>query len=116
MPEKKFHKDASTFTKLVPPMGVCLASDRITVDGMEVGYCYHEEPDDEYDSGWRFLSGDEDEAYMNNARNFAYYDVNTVANYDPDIIPLLEAPEGTAFARDATGKFVAEPLITEDES
>jgi hypothetical protein len=34
---------------------------------------------------------------------------NTVANYDPEIIPFLDAPPGSAFARDRrTGKFVAE--------
>ncbi|HLO41260.1 MAG TPA: DUF2185 domain-containing protein [Phycisphaerales bacterium] len=115
MAEKKFRKDAATFKQLVEPMGGCIASDRITVDGMEVGYCYREASDDEYDSGWRFLAGDEDEAYMANTRNFAFYDVNTVANYDPDITPLLEAPEGTAFARDESGRFIAEPLITPDD-
>jgi hypothetical protein len=35
------------------------------------------------------------------------YDVNTIANYDRDIIPLLDAPAGSAFMRDPrTGKFV----------
>jgi hypothetical protein len=33
--------------------------------------------------------------------------VNTIANYDPDIIPHLEAPEGSAFERvDAGQPFV----------
>lgn len=44
---------------------------------------------------------------MDDADNHGIYDVNTVANYDPEIIPLLEAGIGAAFARDPeTGKFV----------
>ena len=35
--------------------------------------------------------------------------MNTIANYDPDIIPFLNAPYGSAFARDPeTGQFVEE--------
>ena len=44
----------------------CIVSDRITKEGFKVGYMYREAPDeDNPDSGWRFLAGDEDEAYMN---------------------------------------------------
>ena len=31
--------------------------------------------------------------------NLAIYDVNTIANYDPEIIPLLDAPIGAVFVR-----------------
>lgn len=32
------------------------------------------------------------------------YDVNTIANYDPEVVPLLEAPVGSSFERkDGTG-------------
>ena len=47
----------------------CIATDRITVDGMPVGYMYREKPKEgawfeEYDSGWRFTAGDESDEYM----------------------------------------------------
>ena len=43
------------------------------------------------------------------------YDVNTIANYDPEIIPFLDSPPGSAFERDAqTGEFVAVPLNPSD--
>jgi hypothetical protein len=36
------------------------------------------------------------------------FDVNTIANYDPEIIPLLASPIGAAFERKGgRGKFVA---------
>jgi hypothetical protein len=76
----------------------------ITVDGRKVGFMYREEPDNEIDSGWRFVSGFESQEYMDDPDNHAIYDVNTIANYDPEIIPLLEAPIGSAFERaDGTG-------------
>ena len=55
------------------------------------------------DSGWAFLAGDENYDYMANADNHAIYDVNTIANYDPEIIPLLDAPVGSAYIRTASG-------------
>ena len=75
--------------------GGCIASDRITVDGMKVGYMYREVPSNESDSGWRFFEGTEDELYMNNPDNFSVFDVNTICNYDKSIIPYLDKPVGT---------------------
>ncbi len=89
--------------------GACFASDRITVDGMKVGFCYREAPDFEADGGWRFFAGDESEEYTDCEENFAIYDINTIANYDPDIIPLLDAPEGSAFQRDGERGFALIP-------
>ncbi len=79
--------------------GGCIASDRITVDGEPVGYMYREAPHNDLDSGWRFLAGDESEAFMADSGNHGVYDVNTIANYDPSIIPFLDAPQGSAFVR-----------------
>lgn len=86
----------------------CIATDRILVDGCKVGYMYREEPDtdsDMPDSGWRFTAGDESEEYMDNPENSGIYALNTVANNDPDIIPFLHAPYGSAFIRDENGIF-----------
>ncbi|MGH9523265.1 MAG: DUF2185 domain-containing protein [Terriglobales bacterium] len=68
---------------IVPGMGSCLASDRITVDGKPVGFMYREAPDN---SGWRFFSGDESQAYLEVPENLLMYYVNTIANYDPTIV------------------------------
>jgi len=69
-----------------------LASDHITVDGKSVGFMYREAPRDSIDSGWHFFSGEETQEYADKAENFAIYDVNTIANYDPSIISHLDAP------------------------
>ena len=87
----------------------CLATDHITVLGKKVGYCYREKPDSQYpDSGWRFFSGEETDEYANDVNNVGVYSLNTICNYDPDILPLLTAPYGTAYARGEDGKFHAE--------
>ncbi len=90
---------------LVFGFGGCLATDRIVVDGARVSYMYREIPHNEQDSGWRFFAGDEDASYMNNNDRHGVYDVNTIANYDPDILPLLSADFGSRFERDELGGF-----------
>lgn len=88
----------------------CLASNRITIDGKKVGYMYREEPDITWpDSGWRFFAGDETEAYTDNPDHFKMYDLNTICNYDPDIILFLKSAYDVAYVRE--GKwFVKETL------
>lgn len=84
----------------------CFATDKIMVENKKVGYMYREKPDNEYDSGWRFLAGDESDEYMNNSENVGIYKLNTVCNYDIDIIDFLESPIGSAFYRNKNGEFV----------
>ena len=87
--------------------GLCLVSKMITVDGYHVGYMYREEAEDEADSGWRFMSGQESEAYIDNARNFDLVDVNVVAKRDPAIVQLLDSPPGAEFDRlDVDDEFI----------
>ena len=49
MAEKKYKLSAGANEDLVAKMGYCLASDKITVDGLPVGYMYREEPEEEDD-------------------------------------------------------------------
>ncbi len=105
MSDKKFYLSKEQIAPLIPGMGGCLATDRITVDGQKVGYMYRDEPHNPLDSGWCFFAGDEDEAYTNNPENVAVYDVNTIANYDPDIMPFLHEGAGSRFERDENGCF-----------
>lgn len=79
--------------------GVGLATDKIVVDGEQVGFMYREAPNAANDSGWRFLSGSETEDYLNQPKNLGYYDVNLIANCDRDIVQHLGAPVGVAFER-----------------
>ena len=111
MTKKRFRIAANEMKPLAPNRGACFATDRITVEGEKVGYMYRKKLDSgsttHDDSGWTFLSGTESQEYLDDAANIEIYSVNTIANYDPDIIPFLDAPFGSAFARDAkTGRFM----------
>jgi hypothetical protein len=112
MTTKAFKLRADQIRRVVPEMGRCIASDRITVAGERVGYMYRDVPDDAGDSGWRFFAGAEPD---DDPSRYDLYSVNTIANYDPDIIPLLGAPPRSAFARDPdSGAFVAETYQDEE--
>lgn len=138
---KNFFIKPDDIVKLVETDKVGIASDRIIVDGMEIGFIYrdfpnnghhhhhHDEHDDHaecdhdndeckhdhddegsahesIDSGWRFVAGDEDTEYMNNLDNHGIYELNTICNYDRDIIPILDADYGSSFYRNEEGKLV----------
>src|SRR5947199_339152 len=68
---KEFDPKATEFRELAPGRGGCLASKRAIVDGFGVSYFFRTEPSTKFpDSGWWFLHGTEDEAYMSDGANF----------------------------------------------
>lgn len=84
----------------------CLVSDKITKEGYKVGYMYREKPDEGVpDSGWRFLAGNEDDAYVENSNNCHVFSLNTVCNYDRTIIPYLHANMGAVYIRISDSEF-----------
>ncbi len=110
MGEKKFKLKAEELKQLAPGKGACIASDSITVDGNYVHYMYREESINKVDNGWRFFSGLESQEYVDNPDNMAFYDTNTIANYDPAIIGYLHLPIGTELERiEDTDKFQVIP-------
>ncbi len=97
--EKQFKLKKEQIKPLALGYGGCIASDKITVEGLPVRFMYREKIDNPQDSGWRFLSGTESDEYMDNPNNHAVYDVNTIANYDQSILPLLKSPIGSVFEK-----------------
>lgn len=78
----------------------CIVSDKITKEGYKVGYMIRENPiEGNPDSGWRFMAGNENEEYMNNPNNHHVFAINTICNYDKDIIPYLHAKIDSAYIR-----------------
>jgi hypothetical protein len=107
--KKQFKIRSDQIAPLIPPSGWCLATDRIMVDGCPIMYMHRESPIAGGDSGWRFFAGDEDDAYMANNENHGVYDLNTVVNYDPAVIPYLDAPPGSRFDKAADNSYVPVP-------
>jgi hypothetical protein len=116
MAKDSFKLQPEDIKDLLPPIGFCLVSNQITVEGMQVGYMYREEPyeyiekeraREDNDTGWRFLSGFETEEYLDNPGNSKFFSVNVVANYDPAIIPYIKLPIGTELERaEGSNEFV----------
>lgn len=103
---KKFKIPTEDIKALLENHGACLATDKITVEGLKVGYMYKEAADFEADSGWRIFSNTESQEYIENIDNTGIYMLNTIANYDAAIIPYLDLPIGTELERiDGTDKF-----------
>ena len=105
---RDFHVKAEDMKNLLPDWeeaSGCIATNRITVEGCKVGYCYREKADGDWDSGWRFTAGDESDEYMDDPNNAGIYGLNSICNDDPDIIPLLNTPAPCAFERDEHGVF-----------
>ncbi len=91
-----------------PPVdyGACLVTRHILDEGMKVGFMYREVPEDDFDSGWRFLSGKEDDEYMEQEQNSFITDVDMVIVLDNAIRHYLHLPFGTELER-VGDKFVA---------
>ena len=105
---RNYHVKAEDVKHLLPDWegaDGCIATNCITVEGCKVGYCYRENPDGNWDSGWRFTADDESDDYMDDPNNAGIYKLNTICNDDPDIIPLLHTPAPCAFERDENGVF-----------
>lgn len=99
MKSSKFLLKEEDIRDLVAGSGYSIVSNKITVDGLPVGFMYREQRMDKEDSGWRFLSGTEDEEYLDDPDNSKALAVNVVANYDPAIIPYLKSRIGTELER-----------------
>ena len=104
--EKKFKLKSTDIKSIATGYGGCIATDMITVKGRRVGYMYRDHPCNDQDSGWCFTAGIETQEYMDVSSNHGIYDVNTIANYDPDIVPFLNEPIGSSFERDEDGKCI----------
>ncbi|MCP4710322.1 MAG: DUF2185 domain-containing protein, partial [Planctomycetes bacterium] len=108
---KKFKLDASEIKQMVPNMGGALATDKITVEGNKVDYMFRNKTEREGDTGWIFYGGGETQEYIDNPDNTSIYNINTIVNYDPEIIPFITYPPGTEIERNQDGQL---ELVTQN--
>lgn len=89
----------------------CFVTKKILQENAPVNYIYREEPmeddqDRDYvDTGWRILSGDESQEYMDNPENISLVSLGAVLSKDDSFIDLLESEIGTSFERNKDGIF-----------
>ncbi len=90
----------------------CFVTTAILYEGARIGYLYREAPDNEEDSGWRILSGDEAEEYMDNIDNIHIVSLGAVLSVDDSFISLLDSDECSEYVFDQElGEFVEVRVI-----
>ena len=102
--EKKYKLKSDEIERLVPDIGFAFVSDMITVEGKNVAYMVRQQASRDDDSGWVFYGGGETQEYIDDFSNTSKLSVNTIANYDPEIIRFLTYPPGTEIERNNAGR------------
>ncbi len=75
----------------------CLVSKNITHNLRPIKWMYREEPIEEFDSGWRVFCDEDTEEYINQSGNIVPMDYNTLANLNPRVVEIYNAPVGSDF-------------------
>lgn len=89
---------------LVSIPGYSIVSNHILNDGLPILFMYRENPIEKEDSGWRFLSGLEDQEYLDEPSNSRFIGLNTMANMENKIITHLKKPRGTELERSSASE------------
>lgn len=82
-----------------------IVSAKITQEGYKVGYMIRCNPRNNEDSGWQFLVGNEDDAYLNDIKKVELLPIAYVSNLDPDILKYVDKPVGTELIRISSTEF-----------
>ena len=111
---KKYFPGIKEGKKLIESTLGCFVTDRVSIDQDKICYMVREEPSkDNPDSGWRIFAGDETQEYIDDIDHTQVFSLNTVCNYDPEIIPFLDEPIGTVIVRNREGKLEIEEKQTQ---
>ncbi len=80
--------------------GYVFATKMLVEQRLPVLFMYRERGE-EGDSGWRFFSGLEDLAYIDNLDNIEIYDIETILEIDESIRPYLQSLYDRAYERES---------------
>ncbi len=89
----------------------CFVTNKILYEEAPINYIYRETPmekdenRDYVDTGWRVLTGDESEEYMDDSKNISLVSLGAVLSIDDSFIDLLESEVGSSFERNEKGIF-----------
>lgn len=73
-----------------------LVSNKILYENKKISFCYREESDNEYDSGWVILCGDESDEYLNIPGNMEYLSLEDLFKIDKRLKDYIDLPVGSA--------------------
>ena len=80
-------------------------SKKITEEGYKVGFMTRDEMENDRDSGWCFMAGNEEDDYINDYKNIALLSLGQVCTLDPDVWQYINEPVGTELIRISSDKF-----------
>lgn len=76
------------------------------IEGEPIRVAYRERSQGQADSGWRLLSGTEDELYAVNPDNVYMMRIKELLIKFPELEPILKAKTGSLFKADENGKLI----------
>lgn len=106
MPQKTFFLPAQSIRRLLPELGGGIATDAIMVRGHPIARMERTKPNCAEDSGWTFTSETESQAELDDPRCSGVYSLNTIANYEPQLVEYMTYPEGSLIVRVPDGRFL----------
>ncbi len=74
-------------------------------EGWKPGYIVRDEPLHDNDSGWSFMAGNEDDEYINTAKNIVLLRLGQVCQLDPSVWKYIDSPVGTRMIRISSEEF-----------
>ena len=78
----------------------CFITKDVLNNNKKIKFMYHEQPDNEFDSGWRFFSGDETQEFVDDSTNLIFIPLSKVIqNVDSSIEKYLNYKNDIAFER-----------------
>jgi hypothetical protein len=83
----------------------CMTTQKVLYENAKIKWFYREESMGEmregiFDTGWRFMAGDETDEYLEKPDNLHLVSLGALLNKDDSFVDLLDAPEGSAFGWD----------------
>ena len=78
----------------------CFITKDILINKKKIKFMYHEQPDNESDSGWRFFSGDETQEHVDDSNNLILISLlKVIQDVDSSIEKYLNYEKNIAFER-----------------
>ena len=81
--------------KYVENVGSCIITKSLLNGETKLRWLFREEPLNNIDTGWIAFGNKDNDDYVNNPKNLAVVDLNTLINIEPTVLNVYEMPIGT---------------------
>ena len=81
--------------KYLENVGSCIITKSLMNGETKLRWLFREEPINNIDTGWMAFGDKDNDDYVNNPKNLAVVDLNTLVNIEPTVLNVYEMPIGT---------------------